>query len=78
MPSLSRFRALDTKEKALVAIAVLLDGHDASSLLQSDKERSPALTRAAADLAQLAPEVRMPLLGTLLRSAVEELDNEAQ
>ena len=74
MPGLSRFRALSSKERALVALAVLLDGHDAEAFLQSDKDRSLALTRAAGDLAQLAPEVRMPLLGTQLRIALEDLE----
>lgn len=78
MPGLARFRALSPREKALVTVAVLLDGHDAEAFLQSDKDRSTALTRAAMDLAQLSPEVRMPLLGTQLRIALEDLEQSTQ
>lgn len=73
MPDLSRYRSLSARERGLVAIAVLLDGHDASDLMCSDRDRFPALSRAAKDLAELPPELRMPLLGTLLREVLEEL-----
>lgn len=76
MPDISRYRALGTRERALVAIAVLLDGHDAAEYLGSDRDRSVALSRAAKDLAELSPELRMPLIGTLLRLAVEGLSFE--
>ncbi|HQH28489.1 MAG TPA: hypothetical protein PLP17_13920 [Oligoflexia bacterium] len=75
MPDVSRFRALGTRERALVAIAVLLDGHDAAEYLGCDKERQLALMRAAKDLAELSPELRLPLIGTLLREALQELDS---
>ena len=70
MADLTRFRALSERERALVAVAVLLDGHDAPEYLASDKERAAALSRAARDLAEISPEVRMPLVGTLLRRLV--------
>lgn len=73
MSKLGRFMSLSNKERALVAVAVMLDGLDAVELLQSDKDRRQALTRAAADVAGIAPDLRLPLLGTLLRSALEEL-----
>ena len=73
MSDISRFRALSVKEKAVVAVAVLLDGHDAADYLASDEERQTALCRAAKDLAQLSPDLRMPLLGSLLRKALEEM-----
>ena len=76
MPDISRFRALGTREKALVAVAVLLDGHDAADFLKNDKERATALSRAAKDLAELPPELRLPLVGTLLRAAVKDLSDE--
>lgn len=76
MPDISRFRALGTKERALVAVAVLLDGHDAVEYLGSDRDRNVALTRAAKDLAELSPELRMPLVGTLLRGSMAELTAE--
>ena len=68
MPDLSRFRALGPPEKVLVAVAVLLDGRDAAEFLKNDKERGMALSRAAEDLSELEPDLRMPLLGSLLRS----------
>lgn len=74
MPDTSRFRALSKREQALVGIAVLLDGHDASEYLLYDQERGNPLSRAAKDFAQMPPELRMPLLGTLLRQAVKDVD----
>lgn len=74
MGDLWRFRTLDTRERAIVTVAVLLDGHDAGDYLTSDKERHMALFRAAKDLAELSPELRMPLLGSLLRQAIAELE----
>ncbi len=72
----SRFRMLSFREQAVVSVAVLLDGHDAPEYLLYDKERSNALSRAAKDLAALAPEVRMPLVGSLLRKALQELGQD--
>jgi hypothetical protein len=74
MPDTSRFRTLKVRERALVAVAVLLDGYDAAEYLSRDLERAPALMRAAKDLAELSPDLRIPLVGTLLRSAVSELN----
>lgn len=68
-----RFQALSAKHRALVAMAVLLDGHEAAVYLENDAESGEALQKAAHDLASMAPELRMPLLGTLLRAAVAEL-----
>lgn len=73
MPDLSRYKALGVRERALVAVAVLLDGHDAGDYLSCDKNRGTALSRAAKDLADLAPDLRMPLVGTLLREALDSL-----
>ncbi|MCB0322881.1 MAG: hypothetical protein KDD69_04885 [Bdellovibrionales bacterium] len=72
MPDLTRFRALSVRERAIVAIAVLLDGHDAAQYLAGDKARAAALCRAAKDLAELSPELRLPLVGTLLRESVAQ------
>lgn len=74
MPDLLRLRSLSVREQALVLIAVLLDGHDAMEYLSSDKDRAIALARAAKDVADLPPEVRLPLAGTLLRTALSELE----
>ena len=74
MPDLLRLRSLSVREQALVLIAVLLDGHDAVDYLGSDKDRAIALARAAKDVADLPPDVRLPLAGTLLRTALDDLE----
>ncbi|MCB0338813.1 MAG: hypothetical protein KDD53_04375 [Bdellovibrionales bacterium] len=68
-----KFRALSARDRALVAIAVLLDGHEAEHYLSNDSEKGVALSRAAQDLSSQSPELRMPFLGTMLRTAIEEL-----
>jgi hypothetical protein len=70
---LNRFRSLTLREQALVCIAVMIDGHDAVDYLQNDRDRAVALSRVAKDLASLEPELRLPLLGTLLRNATNQL-----
>ena len=70
---MQKFESLTARERAVVAVAVLLDGHDAVDMLASDKERKGVLCRAAKDLAELSPELRLPLLGTMLREALGEL-----
>ena len=73
MSDISRFRSLGSRERALVAIGVLLDGRDAVEYLSYDRERRMALVRAAEDLVELGVELRIPLAGTLLRKALDEL-----
>ena len=73
MSDISRFRSLGSRERALVAIGVLLDGRDALEYLSFDRERRMALVRAAEDLIELGVELRIPLAGTLLRKALDEL-----
>ena len=68
-----RIRALAPHQRALVAMAVLLDGHEAPVYLENDSVNGLGLQKAAADLAKLTPEMRMPFVGTLLRSALNEL-----
>ena len=67
-----RFRALSAEDRALVAVAVLLDGVDAAQYLEIDSRNGTALQRAASDLASLALDVRVPYVGTLLRLALGE------
>lgn len=73
MRDLSKFRTLSDREKAIVAVAVLLDGRDAVDYLSSDKERHIALCRAAKDLAEIPADLRMPLLGSMLRKVLDDL-----
>lgn len=69
----NRFRALSAHHRALVAVAVLLDGQEASRFLENDAVHGEALKSASADLAGEQPELRMPLVGTLLRDALDEV-----
>ena len=71
---LHRIRGLPARAKALVALAVLLDGRDASTYLERDASNGANLARAANDLAALPTDLRMPLAGTILRTALEELE----
>lgn len=73
MADSQRFRSLRPEQRALVAVAVLLDGREAGMYLENDAINGEGLKRAALDLAGVAPELRMPLVGTLLRDALEEL-----
>jgi hypothetical protein len=68
-----RFRSLSPRQRALVALAVLLDGHEAGLYLENDAVNGAGLKRAAAELAALEPDLRMPYVGSVLRSALKEL-----
>ena len=69
-----RFRALSAHHRALVAIAVLLDGREAAAYLQNDAVNGEVLQKAALDLASQPPELRMIYVGTALRVALGELE----
>jgi len=68
-----KFRALSPRERALVAVAVLLDGREAAVYLENDMQHGQSLQRAASDLAALDVELRMAYAGTMLRAALAEL-----
>ena len=68
-----KFRTLAPRLRALVAVAVLLDGREAGEYLNIDVSNGPGLQKAAADLADIGPETRMPYIGTALRAALREL-----
>ena len=78
MVDVKKFRALNAKQKALVAIAVLLDGHEAAIYLENDMQNGELLSRAAGDLSELPPDLRVPLLGTQLRRAIEAIDKSGK
>jgi hypothetical protein len=71
---LSGFRKLAPRQQIQVCIGVLLDGLDAPDILATDAADGQSLKRVAKDLSALAPDVRMPLVGTLLRRAFETID----
>jgi hypothetical protein len=72
--SLSKFHELPTRLQCLVAVAVLLDGVDASIFLINDSQHGKALSMAAEDLSDMDPELRMPYVGTLLRESLRFLE----
>lgn len=74
----SKFRSLSPRMRALVAVAVLLDGREAALFLENDQQNGETLKRAALDLAAAEPELRMPFAGTMLRHALDEIDRERQ
>ena len=68
-----KFRNLAPRLRALVAISVLLDGREAGEYLAINLTDGPGLQKAAADLAELGPDIRMPYIGTALRAALREI-----
>ncbi|RIL09920.1 MAG: hypothetical protein DCC75_05475 [Proteobacteria bacterium] len=69
----ARFRSLTARQRALVAIAVLIDGREAGIYLENDSVNGAGLQRAALEIAAMEPEQRMPFVGTALRAALKEL-----
>lgn len=69
---MQKFRALSPSARALVAMAVLLDGREAALYLENDAQQGASLKRAADDLSALEVELRMAYVGTMLRAALEE------
>jgi hypothetical protein len=70
---LERFRKLPPAQRALVAVAVLLDGREASTYVEQDAHSGPELAEIARMIAELPNDVRVPLLGTELRDAITNL-----
>ncbi len=63
----SLFNNLSSFERKLVCTAILLDGFEAVTYLKNDKDKGAEMEVVATALAKLQPELRMPLLATLLR-----------
>lgn len=70
--SLTTFRSLSARDRALVAVAVLIDGNDGSMYLDFDVEKSEELKRAVGELCALEVDARVAFVGTVLRLALEE------
>ncbi len=68
-----RFRNLSARQRAVVAIGLLLDGREAENYLENDSVFGSALSKAAHDLADQPPDLRMPFVGTMLRIALREM-----
>ena len=67
------FRSLSAAERALVAVAVLIDGNDAATYLEFDDAIGQKLKAAASELSRVELDTRLPFVGTMLRIALEEL-----
>jgi hypothetical protein len=70
--SLATWRSLSPRDRALVAVAVLIDGSDSRLYLGCDAERAQDLQRAADELCNLEVDARVAFVGTVLRLALEE------
>lgn len=68
--ALSNFKSLTAKNKALVSLGVLIDGAEAETYLMT---KDPSVISASQELSKLPPETRMPLVGGMLRRALESL-----
>ena len=66
------FWRLPSTQRALVAIAVLLDGREAVTYLEQDAHSGAELGDVSQMLSELSSDVRIPLLGTELREAIHE------
>ena len=64
---------LNNKERALICMALLLDGHEALAYLENDPAYSAKLKEPLTRLAELQADVRIPYIGSLLRRALNEL-----
>lgn len=62
---------LSLHEQALVAVAVLIDGSEAASVLALDAQRGLELKQAAEAMSAVELDARLPYAGTLLRRALE-------
>jgi hypothetical protein len=70
--NLDHFYKLAPGLRAQVCIAVLLDGAEAHVFLENDGEYGAQLSALAEAFAAEAVELRVPLLGTLLREALAQ------
>lgn len=70
------YRSLPAKERAIVAAAVLLDGREAENYLGNDISLGQKLSQAAIQLATIPIDIRMPLVGALLRAALNDIAAE--
>jgi hypothetical protein len=73
MSVFSALKQLNLRHQAIIALSVLLDGREAENYLKCDKQNGAELSKFAADLSKNNPEIRMPLAGSILRQALEEM-----
>lgn len=71
MKDLSQFNKLSERDQILLCAAVLIDGLDAADILGMDDKQGEAFRRIARELSSASPDIRMPLIGTVLRALVQ-------
>ncbi|MEZ4754323.1 MAG: hypothetical protein R3A13_08455 [Bdellovibrionota bacterium] len=71
--ALRRLKSLVPRIRALTVIAVLLDGREAAEYLGYDSVQGDGMRRSADELSALPLEIRMPVMGTTLRTALKEI-----
>lgn len=71
---ISRFRVMSAKNRALVALGLLMDGSNAAYVLSHDLSLGEHYQKVCEELNSLEAELRLPLLGTLLRQALLDLN----
>ena len=74
MSALENFEKLHPYQQALMAAAVLIDGREAVDILGADAEHGQIFRAIAAEFGALDPELRVSLMGTLLRRALDTLE----
>ncbi len=62
------------EQRALITVAVLMDGREAQNYLENDKYHGKEFADAASELAAIVADIRTPLAGSLLRDALKELE----
>jgi len=67
------FQDLLPHDRALVALAVLLDGEDAARYVALVESKGERLEIAAAELMQMEFDIRLAFAGTMLRRALAEM-----
>lgn len=66
--STERFLNLSTEERIIVALGVLIDGHESYDVFLSDPQKKH-LAEAVNDLCEIPLPLRTPLVATALREA---------
>lgn len=74
--SAKSYRSLTPYQRALVAMAVLLDGNEAVNFLGIDATMGEHFREAAEELTRDELEIRLPFIGTLYREAIADMSRE--
>jgi hypothetical protein len=74
--SAKSYRSLTSHQRALVAMAVLLDGNEAANFLGLDASMGERYRLAAEELTRDELEIRLPFIGTLYREALADMSRE--